>query len=366
LQRLLRLIDAAQHEKGKKARSGNIMKPGLNQDLEAKVRFLASAGGLVPGETPIARETHMSWVFLTQQLVFKLKKPVRHSFLDFSTRELREAACREELRINQVLAPGVYLRLARLTRNAEGSFALDGAGPAEDWLVVMQRLDTRLMLDKRLSEGPALRPAIEGLADLLMRFYASASPDALTPDSYSDRFRGQFAEDRSVISQPCFRIDHQRAAAVLDRLDSQLRALGGALCDRIASGCVIEGHGDLRPEHVWLGEPVRIIDRLEFNRNLRLVDPFDELAFLGMECAVAGVDWIGPLLIRSARSALRKPAPSELVQFYHASRAVLRARLSLAHLFDETPRDPERWEPQAERYLDQAACALNVPRRSTR
>jgi aminoglycoside phosphotransferase family enzyme len=337
------------------------MKAVLDQDLAAKVRFLASPGVLVAGEVPVARETHMSWVFLTQAFVFKLKKPVRQPYLDFSTCALREAACREELRINQRLAPEVYLRLARLTRNTDGALTLDGAGPAEDWLVVMRRLDDRLMLDKRLREGASLSPAIEVLADTLTKFYLSALADSLTPEAYVGRFRTQFQLDRSVIVQSRFRIDHARAEAILDRLDARLEAMETSLQDRVASGCVIEGHGDLRPEHVWLGEPIRIIDRLEFNRDLRMVDPFDELAFLGMECAFAGENWIGPLLIRSASAALRLPASSDLIHFYHASRATLRARLSLAHLLDENPREPAKWEPQAERYLDQAAVGLNLP-----
>jgi aminoglycoside phosphotransferase family enzyme len=229
----------------------------------------------------------------------------------------------------------------------------------------MRRLDDRLMLDKLLEQGSSLSPAIRKLAELLIRFYGSAPSDSLTPDAYVKRFRDQFRLDRSVVGEPRFRIDHALAKAVLERLDVQLAALDSALRSRVAAGCIIEGHGDLRPEHVWLGDPIRVIDRLEFNRDLRLVDPFDELAFLGMECAVAGADWIGPLLIRTASSALRNPAPSSVVQFYSASRASLRARLSLAHLLDEKPRDPARWEPQAERYLHQAAEALNLPRRST-
>jgi aminoglycoside phosphotransferase family enzyme len=342
------------------------MKTAFDQDLAAKVQFLASAGALVPGETPTARETHMSWVFLTQGFVFKLKKPVRQPYLDFSTCAQREAACREELRINQELAPGVYLRLERITRDADGAFEIGGTGPAEDWLVVMRRLDDRLMLDKRLREGATLSPAIKRLADMLARFYNSAPADSLTPDAYVERFRKQFQLDRSVITQARFRIDHVRAETVFDLLDKRLAALESLLRQRIGSGCVVEGHGDLRPEHVWLGEPIRVIDRLEFNRDLRMVDPFDELAFLGMECAAAGVDWVGPLLIRSASAQLRNPAPAELVYFYQASRATLRARLSLAHLLDENPRDPAKWEPQAERYLDQAAAGLSLPHRPGR
>lgn len=337
------------------------MRPAPEKNLADKVRYLASPGALVPGETPAARETHMSWVFLTSSLVFKLKKPVRQPYLDFTTCALREAACREELRINQTLAPDVYLRLARLTREPEGSLKIDGEGVVEDWLVVMRRLDDHLMLDKQLRKGDVARTAIEQLADLLGRFYAAATPGQISPDAYVERFRHQLELDSSVICRLHFRIAHQRAAEVLAKLQAQLKTVDAELRERAASGFIIEGHGDLRPEHVSLGDPIRVIDRLEFNRDLRMVDPFDELAFLGMECAVADAPWVEPLLFERTTKDLCVPSP-DLIAFYRASRASLRARLSLAHLLDATPREPLRWEPQAERYLDQAENSLS-PRR---
>lgn len=338
------------------------MTPKLNQNLDEKVRFLAAPGVLAPDETPASRETHMSWVFLTKELVFKLKKPVRHSYLDFSTCSAREVACREELRINQRLAPGVYLRLVRLTCEPGGGLCLDGPGETADWLVVMRRLPAEFMLDNRIRAGAATPAGIARLVEHLLGFYRTALQDSLTPEDYVDRFRMQLTENRKTISLSRFAIDHGRAHAVMDRLDVRLSELDDVIRQRVSEGRIVEGHGDLRPEHVWLGDPIRVIDRIEFNRDLRMVDPFDELAFLGMECAVAGANWVAPILIRAASDALGAP-PAGLIDFYTAMRASLRARLSLAHLLDPQPRDPAKWEPQAERYLDQAACALNLPRR---
>jgi aminoglycoside phosphotransferase family enzyme len=334
----------------------------LNQNLDEKVRFLGSPGVLAPNETPQTRETHMSWVFLTKGLVFKLKKPVRYSYLDFSTSSAREVACREEFRINQRLAPGVYLRLARLTREPDGALCVDGSGETADWLVVMRRLPVEFMLDSRLRSGAATPASIARLTEHLLGFYRTALQDSLTPGDYVERFRRQLTEDRKTISLPGFAIDHGRAHAIMDRLDGRLSELDDVIRQRVSGGRIIEGHGDLRPEHVWLGDPILVIDRIEFNRDLRMVDPFDELAFLGMECAVAGAHWVAPILIGAASDALGAP-PAGLIDFYTAARASLRARLSLAHLLDPEPREPAKWAPQAERYLDQAAGALNLPPR---
>jgi aminoglycoside phosphotransferase family enzyme len=333
-----------------------------NDGQDEKVAFLASPGVLgAPGERPELRETHMSWVFLTKDRAFKLKKPVRFPFLDFTSLAAREAACRAEVELNQELAPGVYLRLARLCATKSGAFELDGAGQTVDWLVVMRRLDEALMLDARVRAGAATEADMEKLADLLIDFYRRTQKDEISPDAYIARFRDQLALDREIILSPRFPIDHRRAARIMDQLGAVFAAVEPALRERAAEKRLVEGHGDLRPEHVWLGDPICIIDRLEFNRALRFLDPFDELSFLGMECAVAGAPWIAPLLIARAKAALPPAASDDLVAFYIALRASLRARLTLAHLLDIRPRQPAKWAPLAERYLDQAAAALSLP-----
>jgi aminoglycoside phosphotransferase family enzyme len=118
---------------------------------------------------------------------------------------------------------------------------------------------------------------------------------------------------------------------------------------------IVDGHGDLRPEHIWLGDPVRIIDCLEFNKRLRTVDPFDEIAFLGLECERLGAAWAGEYIERRMRRALRDGPIEELTTFYRCHRATLRARLAIAHLLEPNPRTPEKWPRLARQYLDLAA-----------
>jgi aminoglycoside phosphotransferase family enzyme len=167
------------------------------------------------------------------------------------------------------------------------------------------------------------------------------------------------AASREVLLQPAFAtID---ARPVLDAADALRKRHAAALGARAAGGHVREGHGDLRPEHIVLdGVPV-VLDCLEFNATLREVDPFDELAFLGLECRMLGAPWIEGSLIAHMAHAL-DDTPSPLVQsLYTAHRALLRARLSAAHLLDDHPRTPERWLPQAARYLAEARSALAAP-----
>jgi aminoglycoside phosphotransferase family enzyme len=164
--------------------------------------------------------------------------------------------------------------------------------------------------------------------------------------------------NRALLLQPRFR--ELSSGPVLDAVDRMRAAHAALLGARADSGHVREGHGDLRPEHVALdGTPI-VIDCLEFSAMLREVDPFDELAFLGLECRILGAAWIEPRLIAQlARELDDSPSPIVLA-LYTAHRALLRARLSAAHLLDPHPRTPGRWLPQAARYLAQARAALSA------
>jgi aminoglycoside phosphotransferase family enzyme len=134
--------------------------------------------------------------------------------------------------------------------------------------------------------------------------------------------------------------------------------LSGRFMKRLDAGRIVDGHGDLRPEHICLIEPPVIFDCLEFNAELRAVDPFEELAFLGLECSVLGADWIGEKIIAQVSEDLDDHPGADLICAYAAFKALLRARLALAHLLEPNPRTPAKWVPQAERYLDAAAQIL--------
>jgi aminoglycoside phosphotransferase family enzyme len=126
---------------------------------------------------------------------------------------------------------------------------------------------------------------------------------------------------------------------------------------------VVDGHGDLRPEHIFLGDPVRIIDCLEFNPALRSVDPFDEIAFLCVECERLGARWAAAYLKRRIGYALRDGLSDTLFAFYRCHRATLRARLAIAHLMEPAPRTPEKWPRLARGYLGLAAAdAIRIER----
>jgi aminoglycoside phosphotransferase family enzyme len=320
-------------------------------ELAPKVDFLSRPDAYDPAPPEVERkETHMSWVFLAGERVYKLKKPVRFPYLDFSALPHREAACRAELRLNRRLASDIYLDVIPLTERG-GRLSIGGGGHTVDWLVMMNRLDERFMLDRMIAEQRLGFADLNRVVDTLARFYRSATPAFLSPAVHLADWRQSFAFNKRVLLDPRFQIP---AGLVrwIDQVQRQfLRVYRDGLVARMRRRRLVDGHGDLRPEHIWLDDKVRIIDCLEFNPRLRIVDPFDEVAFLGLECERLGAAWAADYLLRRMKQVLRDGPVDELFVFYRCHRATLRARLAIAHLLEPHPRTPEKWPMLAAAYL---------------
>jgi len=320
--------------------------------LEEKIRFLSDPATYPhPHKEVQVIETHMSWVFLVGERVYKLKKPVSYPFLDFSTPGRRKLMVGEEIRLNRRLAPGVYLGARALRVGPDGGLTLAADGKIADWLVEMRRLPEGRTLRAALVAGRATRSDIAHVADILIPFYRGLDPAETSSGAYTGRFAKEIESTARVLSDPGFNFDGARVAKALRNLDDRFEAVRPLLGKRASDGRVVEGHGDLRPEHIFLNDPPVIIDCLEFNRGLRTVDPFEEIVLLGLESAQLGADWVFAELIRRVSLGLDERPKPALLAFHWQYRAFLRARLSLVHLSEPVIRKPEKWRPLAWRYI---------------
>lgn len=273
------------------------------------------------------KETHISWVFLAGELVYKCKKPVRFDFLDFSTLELRRQACEDEVRLNRRLAADIYLGVVPVT-NEGGVLQLGGSGEPVEWLVQMRRLPVERTLDELYRAG-SLQPAdITRLTETLTAFYRSLPAAAVNPADYRAGIIKHVQQNRREL----LAASHHLPPAQVKRIHAeQLRRLhlqSEVFDARVAAGRIIEGHGDLRPEHVCLSEPLAIFDCIEFSEEFRTLDLADELAFLAAECDHLGARWVSPQLLADCERLLGDHFPAALIGFYKSYRACVRAKVA--------------------------------------
>jgi aminoglycoside phosphotransferase family enzyme len=324
--------------------------------ISAKVAFLSRPSSY-PDRTARVEiiETHRSWVFLTEGFVYKLKKPVRLDFLDFSTVDRRHDNCLAELRLNRRLAGDVYIEVVPLTSSSSGRLELGGEGEPVDWLVRMRRLPRQSMLDSVIARGQVDAEQIRKFARVLAGFYRRATPVRLTPGQYRGRYEQDIEANETALSDPEYALPRRQIATISKALLHYLARAQDVFDARVRARRIIEAHGDLRPEHICLTDPPVIIDCLEFNRRLRELDPADEMAFLDMECEFAGAPFIGPVLFETYRQVSGDDPPLQLVCFYKGYRAQMRAKLSIWHLDDCADRDRDKWLQRTEAYLLLAA-----------
>ena len=327
-----------------------------SSSLGDKIAFLQRGDSYCPHVSKVTiRETHMSIVFLAGNRAYKLKKPVHFPYLDFSTLTRREVACRAELALNRRLARDIYREVVPLTYSQDG-LAIGGHGTTVDWLVCMKRLDESQMLDRVIADRRLHRWQLDRVAVTLIQFYRRASAVLISPAAYAAGFWRDLSFNRRVLLNPSLGMPPGLVQSIDATQRRFLRKRREYLAERVLSRNIVDGHGDLRPEHIWLGDPVRIIDCLEFNAQLRMVDPLDEIAFLSLECQRLGAAWAGEYLRRRVMHALHDGHLGELFLFYRCHRAMLRARLAIAHLLEPDPRTPEKWPALARTYLRLAAA----------
>jgi aminoglycoside phosphotransferase family enzyme len=333
--------------------------PNILSDLEtpvdAKVAFLRNpeAYPARPAAVEVI-ETHMSWVFLNDAFVYKLKKPVRYPFLDFSTLEARRLDCEREVQLNRRLAADVYYGVVPLVLRVDGILQLDGTGPVVDWLVKMRRLPAHRMLDAAIASKTVSDADILGLGRILTGFYRRSSPVAMRAFDYRKRFEDGIRANQEELAKPQFKLDLPQVEHLAR---AQLAFIGerSALLEmRARENRIIDAHGDLRPEHICLTPDPVIIDCLEFNREYRLLDPVDELAYLAMECERLGAAAVGDQVLRKYLAAANDDPPAALIWFYKAFRACLRAKIAIWHIADHQVRDTDKWRQRAADYLELA------------
>jgi uncharacterized protein len=313
------------------------------------------------------RETHISQVFLGEHAVFKVKKPVRLGFLDFSTLALRRQFCEAEVTLNQRLAPDVYRGIVPIVRDAAGVHRLDAPGEPVEWAVVMRRLDDAAAADRRLQDGRLTCDDVRKLARHLAQFHAQARSDAETAQfgthaCIAANVRENFEQTR----QSALAYLSEREFAALEAWQlGFLQSQQARFAARVAAGRIRDGHGDLRLEHCYFEADgaVRVIDCIEFNERFRYADVCADIAFLSMDLTWhERLELSEDFLAEYARESDDYDLYG-LVDFYESYRAHVRAKVSALQLEnpDLDSRTRERTAAQARKYYLLAEACTHEP-----
>jgi aminoglycoside phosphotransferase family enzyme/predicted kinase len=290
-------------------------------------------------------QTHLSRVFLTRERVYKLRKAVKLSFVDFSTREARNADCLREVALNRRLAPDVYLGVAPLRRAGPGGFvvgevreslgAASPVGEVPEHCVVMRRLPggrDALSLLERGELGPR---HLDAVARALARFHGLhglGRPAPWTGEAWLEKtvkpLRDCVELLRTLAPPVC---DPVRLERVARSERGRARALEDRFEARRLAGRAVDGHGDVHLQHVWFetgAEEPLLIDCLEFDEELRRIDVASEVAFLAMDLAYRGARQLGERFLRRYAAETDDFDLYGVVDYLAAYRAFVRAKVA--------------------------------------
>ncbi len=276
-------------------------------------------------------ETHISWVLLAGEYAYKLKKPVKLPFLDFSTLAARRHFCEEELRLNRRTAPELYLDVLPVVQTAKGP-SLAGAGAPLDYALRMRRFPADTLAD-RMARAGRLGPAqVDAIARAVARFHASL-PATTAPAGFGGAVQvsapalGNFDQLAALPAAAGSRATLARLHAWTARECGRLAAVFDA---RRGAGFVRECHGDLHLGNIAFieGRPT-LFDCIEFDPALRWIDVMSEIAFLVMDLRAHG---LAALAWRALNACLEESGDYEgmaVLRFYLVYRATVRAKIAL-------------------------------------
>ncbi|CAN5425470.1 bifunctional aminoglycoside phosphotransferase/ATP-binding protein [soil metagenome] len=308
-------------------------------DQTAAVKFLSDPSTYGQDAPLEIIETHISAIFLAADRAYKMKRAVKLPYADFSTPALRLAACEQEIALNSLTAPDIYLRVRRITRERSGELVFDGTGKTIDAVVEMVRFNQSCLFDRLALAGKLTASLMTDTARAVALFHGDAR--------IVHRGSGS-ANIRAVldINRAGFATSHVFDPANVNELDSASRSAldrcAGLLDNRERAGKVRRCHGDLHLRNICLfdGKPA-LFDCIEFNEQIATVDVLYDLAFLLMDLWHRGFHHHANLVMNRYLDETADEAGFVLLPFFMAIRAAVRAHVTATQIEESGRRDAE-------------------------
>lgn len=332
-----------------------------NISLEEKVAFLKNKENYPHSTKSIKTiKTHMSWVFLTDQLAYKLKIPFRYDHMRLLTPESRYQNCLDEVRLNNRLANEFYIGVVPLSIDKKGNLKFGQGEKPVDWLVKMKRLPEEQMLEYKIKNEQSIsQKDLEPAVNLLTQFYKNADPIELSADEYKNKMISALRLYRDDLCSSVFGLPQEPIRNLYQQQLSFIEQNDSLFTQRVTNQKIVEGHGDLKPDHICLSPPA-VIDCLEFDEDLRILDVFDDLAFLSLECDRLNASWVGDYFIRNYCVQTGDSFSKPLLDFYKSCKAYIRALLSIRHIREKMYRKDPKWRDKTLMYLELSAKYIKL------
>lgn len=309
-------------------------------------------------------QTHISYVLLAGDFVYKIKKPVDFGFLDFTNLDKRKHFCEQELLLNRRLCPSLYLGLVSINQDGD-QLSLDGPGEAIEYGVKMDRMPEEKMMGNIISTGQITANMLDEIVDILVPFYEKADDtneikEFGTAKSVSVNVLENFDQTQSFIG--CEALSHQQYDTISQYAHNFLEK-EELFNERITASRIRDCHGDLYSANICLADQVYIYDCIEFNQRFRYCDVASDVAFLAMDLDFHGLDDLSDHFINTFCDASGDSELRNMLNFYKCYRAYVRGKIGLftAHApeVDETTKETsltmaKKYFMLAERYATTA------------
>jgi aminoglycoside phosphotransferase family enzyme len=303
-------------------------------------------------------QTHISWVFITDELVYKVKKPVNYGFLDFSTLEKRRFYCEEEVRLNSRLSKEIYLGVVpilfeddqwRLGETSE-------IDKADEYAVLMKRIPDNRLLNNLIVEGTVPKGSMIRVARVMAEFHARAERSAEIasfgrPDTFKVNTDENFAQTEEFIGVS---ISKEAFVFIKEKTEAFYLSKGHLMEKRADEGKVVDCHGDLHSQHICLWDhKVIIFDCIEFNQRFRYGDVASEIAFLAMDLEFLMQKPLATEFIEHYIELSGDNEIEEVLPFYLCYRAYVRGKVESFRINDQSTPFDERMNSllRAQRYF---------------
>ncbi|MCB0847228.1 MAG: hypothetical protein KDE26_28450 [Bacteroidetes bacterium] len=299
-------------------------------------------------------ETHISWVILSEEYAFKIKKPMKYSFLDFSTLEKRRQVCEKELMLNRRLTD-IYLNVLAITEK-DGCYFLGEGGQVLDYALQMKKLEASRKMDELIRGNHIRSEDISMLAEEIARFHQYATV-IKTPFDKAD-FQAAF-NDLQTISDWVLKRLGEKYAQLIERAihysDKFIKKHEQLFSERITQGYIRDVHGDLHAKNIFIYQKPIIFDCIEFNDKFRQIDVINEVAFFCMDLESFGKWEMSEAFMKQYLDlfpCIGKKEEEQLFIYYKSYRANVRAKVNaLRAMQAEDEQTSKRYEEEVLKYL---------------